>query len=270
MNRSWNILCWNVRGLNGKDKWNALRNKIDESSYAVVCLQETKRQSFDAPFIRNFAPRRLDSFDYIPSNGSSGGILVLWNSSIFKGIVLEKKHFSITISLTSVHNCDTWFLSSVYGPCVEPGRSPFIDWLKNLQIRDDDNWLLVVDFNIYRSLEDRNKLGGNIQDTFIFNEAIGQLGLIELPLKGRAFTWSNMQQDPLLEQLNWFFTSVNWTVSYPNTTVHPLSKPISYHIPCKIMVGTSIPKSKIFRFENFWPEHPGFLETVQESWNLVK
>ena len=77
MNRSWNILCWNVRGLNGKDKWNALRNKIDESSYAVVCLQETKRQSFDAPFIRNFAPRWLDSFDYIPSNGSSGGILVL-------------------------------------------------------------------------------------------------------------------------------------------------------------------------------------------------
>jgi hypothetical protein len=25
------------------------------------------------------------------------------------------------------------------------------------------------------------------------------LGLIELPLKGRAFTWSNMQNDPLLE-----------------------------------------------------------------------
>jgi hypothetical protein len=31
---------------------------------------------------------------------------------------------------------------------------------------------------------------------------IDQLGRIELTLKGRAFTWSNMQQDPLLEQLD--------------------------------------------------------------------
>ena len=49
--------------------------------------------------------------------------------------------------------------------------------------------------------------------------------------------------------------------------VHPMSKPISDHIPCKIMIGTSIPKSTVFRFENFWPDHPGFLETVQASWS---
>ena len=107
--------------------------------------------------------------------------------------MLEKRQFSLTLSLTSQHNHETWFLSSVYGPCTEPGRSLFIDWMKNLEIGDDENWLLVGDFNFYRSLEDRNRSGGNIQDTFIFNEAIGQLGLIELPLKGRAFTWSNMQ-----------------------------------------------------------------------------
>ena len=110
-------------------------------------------------------------------------------------------------------------------------------------------------------------LRGILQDTLIFIDVIGQLGLVELPLKGRSFTWSNMQQDPLLEQLDWFFTSVNWTTQYPNTMVHPMSKPISDHIPCKIMIGTSIPKSSIFRFENFWPEHPGFLETVQASWS---
>ena len=44
MNRSWNILCWNVRG---QDKWDALLNKIDESSCSVLCLQETERESFD-------------------------------------------------------------------------------------------------------------------------------------------------------------------------------------------------------------------------------
>jgi len=53
------------------------------------------------------------------------------------------------------------------------------------------------DFNFYRSLENKNKSGGNLNDTLIFNDAIGYLGLIELPLKGRTYTWSNMQVDPL-------------------------------------------------------------------------
>ena len=45
--------------------------------------------------------------------------------------------------------------------------------MKNLNIGDDENWILVGDFNFYISLEDRNRPGGNIQDTFIFNDAIG-------------------------------------------------------------------------------------------------
>ena len=53
------------------------------------------------------------------------------------------------------------------------------------------------DFNFYRSLENKNSSGGNLNDTLIFNDAIGYLGLIELPLKGRTYTWSNMQVDPL-------------------------------------------------------------------------
>jgi len=75
-----------------------------------------------------------------------------------------------------------------------------------------------------------------------------------------------MQQDPLMEQLDWFFTSVNWTLSFPNSMVLPLAKITSDHIPCKIVIGTSIPKSNIFRFENYWPEHPGFFDTVQDGW----
>lgn len=76
-----------------------------------------------------------------------------------------------------------------------------------------------------------------------------------------------MQQDPLLEQLDWFFTSLNWTIAYPNTLVLPLAKPISDHIPCKVVISTCIPKANIFRFENFWPDHPGFMDVVQDAWS---
>jgi hypothetical protein len=38
MNRSWNILCWNIRGINSESKWDTLRNKIDESAASIICL----------------------------------------------------------------------------------------------------------------------------------------------------------------------------------------------------------------------------------------
>jgi hypothetical protein len=65
--------------------------------------------------------------------------------------------------------------------------------------------MIIGDFNFYRSLEDRNRDGTNMQDIMVFNEMISNLGLQEIPLKYRNFTWSNMQQDPLLEQLDWCF-----------------------------------------------------------------
>jgi exonuclease III len=53
-NRNWSVLCWNVRGINSQEKWDAIRSKILESSCDIVCLQETKKESFDSQLSRNF------------------------------------------------------------------------------------------------------------------------------------------------------------------------------------------------------------------------
>lgn len=87
-----------------------------------------------------------------------------------------------------------------------------------------ENWLVVGDFNFIRSLDNRNLPGG--ERFFIFNEIIPHLGLLELPLKVRSYTWSNMQENLLLEQLNWFFTSADWISSYPMTEVLPLARTV--------------------------------------------
>jgi len=76
-----------------------------------------------------------------------------------------------------------------------------------------------------------------------------------------------MQQTPLLEQLDWFFTTVNWTTTFPNTLSLPLAKTTSDHVPCKVSIGTSIPRSNIFRFENFWPQCTSYAQVVEEAWN---
>jgi hypothetical protein len=76
-----------------------------------------------------------------------------------------------------------------------------------------------------------------------------------------------MQTNPLLEQIDWFFTSVNWTSEYPNTVVKPLARTASDHVPCVVTIATSIPKARVFRFENYWVDLLGFVECVSEVWN---
>ena len=102
---------------------------------------------------------------------------------------------------------------------------------------------------------------------FTFNDFIREQNLTELPIKGRHYTWSNMQQNPLLEQLDWFFTTLNWTSYFPNTMVNPLGRPVSDHSPCSVVIKTNIPKCKLFRFETYWIAHPGFMEVVSNAWS---
>jgi hypothetical protein len=125
---------------------------------------------------------------------------------------------------------------------------------------------MIGDFNFYRSKLNRNKSGGNFNDSNIFNNIISHLGLIELPIKGRSYTWSNMQKSPLLEQIDWFFTSVAWTTQFPSSLVLPLARITSDHLPCKVKIGTHIPRANIFRFENFWLKHPSCLEQIKNAW----
>ena len=91
INKNWKVLCWNVRGLNSEVRQRAVRAKIEESQCSIVCLQETKCDFFDQRSIRKFCPRRFDNFVYSPSVGASGGILVIWNSSVFEGELVESQ-----------------------------------------------------------------------------------------------------------------------------------------------------------------------------------
>jgi hypothetical protein len=127
-------------------------------------------------------------------------------------------------------------------------------------------FLWGITISIY--LTDRNRGGGNVDDMLLFNDIIRAQNLIDLPLQGGTFTWSNMQSDPLLERLDWFLTSNNSTSSFPNATVKALHRPVSDHTPCLISIQSTIPRSKIFRFENFWIQHPGFKQTVTMAWKI--
>ena len=268
MNRQWIILNWNLRGINSQIRWDAIRLKIEESNCNIICFQETKREDFDHSYIHNFCPRKFNKFAYVPSNGNSGGLLIIWNGALFEGSEVNHEKFQLTVRLRCKLSNETWYLTNIYGPTITEERALFTSWLNNLDTSQMELWMILGDFNLIRSPENRNRAGGDANNMLLFNSIIQNLDLEEIPLKGRAYTWSNMQDNPLLEKLDWIFTSTNWTTQFPNTMAIPLAKLTSDHIPIQIQIGTSIPKANIFRFEEYWLEFDGFMEVVGNSWLL--
>ena len=124
-NRSWNILNWNVRGINSQTRWDDLRARIEESNCGVICIQETKRDSFDQAYLRNFSPRRFNQFAYNPAIGLSGGLITIWNGSLFSGNVISRSSYQITVKLTCNLSGHIFYISNIYGPCQNEDRVDF-------------------------------------------------------------------------------------------------------------------------------------------------
>jgi hypothetical protein len=125
-----------------------------------------------------------------------------WNESYLEGEIASIQSFAIPVEFKSKLNNQHWKLTTLYSPSHGESRNEFTHRLYDLQIKAEENWMLIRDFNYYRLPKDRNRDGANNSDMEIFNSTISHLGLVEIPLKGRRFTWSNMQETPLLEQLD--------------------------------------------------------------------
>jgi hypothetical protein len=266
MNRIWCILDWNVRGINSQTRWDDIYRKVDESNCNIICLQETKRDFFDQAYLRKFCPRRFNQFAYVPSIGNSGGLITIWNGSQFTGQTLHYHNFEITVELTCTISNEKWVITNIYGPTSAGGRTLFANWLLSMNRDEYDLWMILGDFNLIRCPENRNRAGGDNNNMLLFNNIIQHLDLEEIPLKGRAYSLSNMQQDPLLEKLDWIFTSSEWTSIYPDTMATPLSRLSSDHVPIQVKIGSSIPKANILRFEDFWIDQEGFSDIVTGNW----
>jgi exonuclease III len=178
--KSYKILVWNVRGINSQQKWNAIKDKLGESSAGIVCLQETKHDNFDPAYLRNFCPRSLYHFEFYLSVGALGGLIVIWNPALFDGILVSANAYSITMTFTCALTGKCFHLTNIYGPCPSNEKASFISWLYNFDTSPFKNWILAGDFNLMRSTENRNRAGGNINDMMLFNDIIQHLDLAEI------------------------------------------------------------------------------------------
>lgn len=153
-----------------------------------MCLQETKRADFDASYISKFCPRHLNKFAFLPSVGASRGLLAIWNGNMFTNDIHEISSIAITVKFCSNASGPVFHLLNIYGPSTPTKKAAFVFWFYNIDTSVFEDWILVGDFNLIRTSENRNKSGGSVNDMMMFNDLIQHLDLVDIPFQGRQFT----------------------------------------------------------------------------------
>lgn len=67
----------------------------------------------------------------------------------------------------------------------------FLSELKGVQQRVTDKWLLIGDFNMIMQASDKSNDNLNRRLMGAFRDAVSEMELKELNLRGKKFTWTN-------------------------------------------------------------------------------
>lgn len=99
-----------------------------------------------------------------------------------------------------------------------------------------------------------------------FNEWIEELELVDLPLRGAKFTWTNNQDRRVCSKLDQFLFTKDWLDLYPRMVQEAWQKICSDHNPIILCQGVDLSLPHPFRFEIMWLEVPGFIDKIKSWW----
>ncbi|KAH7656136.1 Exodeoxyribonuclease III protein [Dioscorea alata] len=147
-----NLVTWNVKGLGRPAKRFLVKDFLNLHITDVCCLQESKLEDIPAWTWKKIGGPRLDQFLFLPARGSTGGIIIGWNSTVVEGRLANLGDFSLSVDFKSKKDTFCWRCTTVYGPTGRNLKSAF--W-GELHGDASSPWVLCGDFNAIFSEEDK-------------------------------------------------------------------------------------------------------------------
>nr|GEZ26618.1 RNA-directed DNA polymerase, eukaryota [Tanacetum cinerariifolium] len=167
-----------INGLGGKEKKQWVNTLCHSHQVNFLSLQETKMVSFDVFVVRAFWGNMLFDFATSLAHGRPGGILCVWDNSLFH----KKRTYSTDHCL-----------------CVE-----------GVINRWHGETIVMGDFNEVRFTLERYGSSFHSLNAAEFNSFIASSQLIDVPLGGYSFTWSEKYASKM-SKLDRFLVSQEWS-----------------------------------------------------------
>jgi exonuclease III len=123
------ILCWNVRGLDGKGRRRQLKEMVDINRVDIICLQETMKENFTVAELRGLASGKSFSWNWTASAGHSGGTLLGVKQVDLDATDMDEGKYYLSISIENKKDKFKWEIVNVYGS-VQTGKK--VEFLQEL------------------------------------------------------------------------------------------------------------------------------------------
>ncbi|CAN0853710.1 Transposon TX1 uncharacterized 149 kDa protein [Linum grandiflorum] len=192
-------------------------------------------------------------------------MIICWDESIYEIEAQWEGMYVLVVILRDKLSGFQWLLVNVYGPCVHNRKLQFLN-----EVREVMSWwnlphCIIGDFNLVRSADQaRGGTRSRIEMEW-FNGLVSDFALIELPLCGAEFTWSNLQEVASMSRLDRAFISIDWEQQFMACTLKALVRTCSDHCPILIDCQGISRIHRPWRFEIMWLEHDKF-KPMLESW----
>ena len=77
-----NYMSWNIRGLNCPARRSAIREVVQAHRISVLCLQETKVESWSSSLACEVGGPNLQGCIVLPAIGTRGGAAIFWDKLV--------------------------------------------------------------------------------------------------------------------------------------------------------------------------------------------
>lgn len=261
-----NFLVWNVRGIGGLSKSTAIHKLVCKKKPALCGLVETKHSNLDSRRVRKWWFN--DGFDWVdvPANEGSGGLVLVWDPEFFRkeDCVRGGRWIWLQGRLTGKNVSVAFAL--VYGPNNVGDRRVVWRQLIDLKHRSSTPLMVFGDFNEVMKPEERkggNRLYAGMEDFQAWQQ---EMGLVELPLLGRKYTWYRNSSASRIDRV---FIDVEWLEIVSDLKLWGLERSLSDH--CPLLVGSEYVDwgPKPFRVLDVWFSNPTFKKLVENEWKVL-
>lgn len=261
------IMGWNCRGLGSSSAIRVLCELIKAHKPDIVLLFKTLINSYKLEEIR--LRIGFDCCFAADCRGRSGGIGIFWRNYDLCSLI----SYSTTFVNLDVHDDDlaVWRITAFYGYSERSRRRASWDMLRSIGQDVNSPWLCIGDFNDLLSQDDKIGLHEH-PDWCIrgFREVVVDCNLLDMPLLGYLYTWSQSRGKPnaVGERLDRALVTPNWLSLYPDAHLINGLAPISDHSPFFLKTCDTVAprRQSSFKFENKWLREEGIEDVVREGW----
>nr|GEV51061.1 RNA-directed DNA polymerase, eukaryota [Tanacetum cinerariifolium] len=127
----------------------------------------------------------------VDSAGSSGGILYIWEATIFNKDYATVSDNFIAIYGNWIFNNSKVLIVVIYAPRYLSHKRVLWDYISSLITHWNVETIVMGDFNEGRSINERFGSMFNHSSSRLFNHFITSSGLVDVKLEGYSFTWAH-------------------------------------------------------------------------------